>query len=103
MVKKISQQEFQEAKDSSLAIIDFSASWCGPCKMLAPVLEQIADELEGKAKFYNVDVDENPDLAMEYGIRNIPALIILKDGEKIDSQVGFLPKEQLSKWMEPHL
>ncbi|MDO5291582.1 MAG: thioredoxin [bacterium] len=103
MVKKISQQEFQEVKDKNLAVIDFSATWCGPCKMLTPVLDQIAEELEGKASFYNVDVDENPDLAMQYGIRNIPALVILKEGEKVDTQVGFLPKEQLCKWMEPHL
>ena len=64
MVKKISQNEFNEVTASEVAVIDFSATWCGPCKMLAPVLEEVSEEYAGKVNFFNVDVDENPDLAM---------------------------------------
>ena len=80
MVKKISQNEFNEVTASEVAVIDFSATWCGPCKMLAPVLEEVSEEYAGKVNFFNVDVDENPDLAMQYKIMNIPALVVLKKG-----------------------
>lgn len=96
MVKKISQNEFEETK-SGAAVVDFSATWCGPCKMMAPVLEQLSEEFEGKIKFYNVDVDENQELAEQYGITSIPALLIMQDGEKKDMQIGFQPKETLAK------
>ena len=86
MVKKISQNEFNEVTASEVAVIDFSATWCGPCKMLAPVLEEVSEEYAGKVNFFNVDVDENPDLAMQYKIMNIPALVVLKKGEKVDTQ-----------------
>lgn len=99
MVKKISQNEFEQVKASKLAIIDFSANWCGPCKMLAPVLEEVSEEFAGKVDFYNVDVDENPDLAKQYSIMNIPALVVLKDGEKADMLVGFAPKEKLTEYI----
>ena len=95
MVKKISQNEFNEVTASEVAVIDFSATWCGPCKMLAPVLEEVSEEYAGKVNFFNVDVDENPDLAMQYKIMNIPALVVLKKGEKVDTQVGFAPKENI--------
>ncbi len=94
MVKKITGAEFGEA-ESGVAVVDFSATWCGPCKMLAPVLEEISGELEGKINFFNIDVDENQDLAAKYGITSIPALLVLKDGEKQDMQVGFQPKDAL--------
>lgn len=94
MVKKITGAEFSEA-ESGVAVVDFSATWCGPCKMLAPVLEEISGELEGKINFFNIDVDENQDLAAKYGITSIPALLVLKDGEKQDMQVGFQPKDAL--------
>ncbi|MBR1743145.1 MAG: thioredoxin, partial [Lachnospiraceae bacterium] len=67
MVKKISQDEFEQTQ-SGVAVVDFSAVWCGPCKMVAPVLEELSEELDGKINFFNVDVDENQDLAEKYGI-----------------------------------
>ena len=99
MVKKISQNEFNEVTASEVAVIDFSATWCGPCKMLAPVLDEVSEEYAGKVNFFNVDVDENPDLAMQYKIMNIPALVVLKKGEKVDTQVGFAPKENIFAYM----
>ena len=95
MVKKINQDEFKSMDKSGVSVLDFNATWCGPCKMLAPVLEEVSEELSDKANFYSVDTDENPDLAREYGIMNIPAIVVLKDGEKVDMNVGFVPKEAL--------
>lgn len=94
MVKKINEAQFQEEATKGKAVVDFSAQWCGPCKMLAPLLEEISEEVKEVA-FYNVDVDENMTLAMKYGITNIPALLVLKDGEKQELLVGFKPKEEL--------
>ena len=103
MVKKISQNEFSEVTASEVAVIDFSATWCGPCKMLAPVLEEVSEEYAGKINFFNIDVDENPDLAREYKIMNIPALLVLKKGEKADMQIGFAPKENIVEFLEKQL
>ena len=96
MVKVINQAEFDEVKNSELAVVDFSAVWCGPCKMVAPVLEQLSEELTD-VSFYNVDVDKNMDLAQEYKITNIPAILVMKKGQVVNSQVGFAPKEVLAE------
>lgn len=103
MVKKISEKEFAEVKEKELAVIDFSATWCGPCKMLAPVLEEVSEELAGSVAFYNIDVDENPNLAQQYNITSIPALVVLKNGDKKDVQVGFQPKEAIISFIESHI
>ncbi|MCR5792634.1 MAG: thioredoxin [Lachnospiraceae bacterium] len=103
MVKKVNANEFQNEVASGVSVVDFSAEWCGPCKMLAPVLEEISEELDGKMNFLNVDVDANSDLAVSFGISNIPALVVLKDGEKVDMQVGFQPKESLMKFFEQYV
>lgn len=95
MVKKISQNELQAEIANGVSVIDFSATWCGPCKMLAPVLEQISEEFDGKINFLNIDVDDNEEVAVQYGITNIPALVVVKDGEKQEMQVGFQPKDSL--------
>lgn len=103
MVKKITTVEFNSMDKSGVSVLDFNATWCGPCKMLAPVLETVSEELAGKANFYSVDTDENPDLAREYGIMNIPALVVLKDGEKVDMNVGFVPKEVIVEFVSKNL
>ena len=103
MVKRIGASEFKNEIASGVSVVDFSAEWCGPCKMLGPVLEEISGELEGKINFLNVDVDADSDLAVDYGISNIPALIVFKNGEKVDMQVGFQPKENLLKYFEQYL
>lgn len=102
MVKKISQSEFEQTKNG-VAVVDFSATWCGPCKMIAPVLEELSEQMDGKISFYNVDVDENQELAEQYGISSIPALLIMKDGEKKEMQIGFQPKEALAKVLEAYI
>ena len=76
MVKKISQEEFEQVKNDDIAVIDFSAEWCGPCKMLAPVMEEVSEELGDSVSFYNIDVDQNMDIAQQYRIVSIPALLV---------------------------
>ena len=95
MVKKINEAEFSEVKNSKFAVVDFNATWCGPCKMLGPVLEEVSEELGSKVAFFAVDVDDNQSLAIKNKIQSIPAIVIYKDGEPVDRQIGFLPKAQL--------
>lgn len=78
-----------------LVMVDFWAAWCGPCKMVAPVVEELAKEYEGKAKFCKLNTDENPDLASRYKIRGIPTLMFFKNGQTVEQIVGVVPKAQL--------
>ena len=103
MVKKIEKNDMNEALGSSLALVDFSATGCGPCKMLAPVLEEISEEFAGKLDFFNADVDANDELALKYGIQNIPALVMFKNGEIADRIVGFQSKEKLKAFIGAHM
>ena len=104
MVKKINTQEFEnEAMKAPAAVVDFSATWCGPCRMLAPVLEDVSEKLEGKVSFFNVDVDESPELAMRFRVNSVPCLVLLKDGMLADQSVGFRPEAQITAWIEENL
>jgi thioredoxin 1 len=80
-------------------VVDFWAEWCGPCKMIGPSLEEIATELNGKVKVAKLNIDENPELAAQYGVRSIPTLMIFKGGEVADMKVGAAPKTALSHWI----
>ena len=101
MVKKINAEQFeQEAKKSPLALVDFSAAWCGPCRMLAPIVESISEKLAGKVDFYNVDVDEAPELAGAYRVSSIPCLVLLREGQLVGQSVGFRPEAQIAAWIE---
>lgn len=80
-------------------VVDFWAEWCGPCKMIAPALEEIAGEMKGKVKIAKVNIDENPEIAAQYGIRSIPTLMLFKGGEVADTKVGAAPKTALSAWI----
>lgn len=95
MVKKINASQFHEVTESKYAIVDFNATWCGPCRMLGPVFEEVSNELDGVADFFAVDVDENQALAIKNGIQSIPAIVVFKNGEIVNRQVGFIPKAQL--------
>jgi thioredoxin 1 len=81
-------------------VVDFWAEWCGPCRFIAPALEEIATEMGGKVKIAKLNVDENPDIMMRYGVRSIPTLILFKDGEPQAMQVGAVPKQRLSDWIQ---
>jgi len=85
------------------ALVDFWATWCGPCRMVAPVVEELADEYDGKIGFAKLDVDQNPKIASRYGIMSIPTLILFKDGKPVSNMVGFRPKNDLKKNLDAAL
>ncbi|MEI7998444.1 MAG: thioredoxin [Candidatus Omnitrophota bacterium] len=84
-------------------LVDFWAEWCGPCKMIAPILDQVAVELTGKMKVAKINVDESPDLAGQYNVMSIPTLLIFKNGEAVDQIVGAMPKDKLLAKINPYL
>ena len=84
-------------------LVDFWATWCGPCRMVAPVVEELAEEYEGKINFAKVDVDQNPRNASKYGIMSIPSLILFKDGKPISNIVGFRPKAEMKQSLDAAL
>lgn len=84
-------------------LVDFFATWCGPCKMLAPVIEELAADYEGKLHVLKVDTDENQSLAMNYGIMSIPTVILFQGGNEVDRVVGLLPKESFVQMIDAHL
>jgi thioredoxin 1 len=95
--------EAEVLKSDKPVLIDFWAVWCGPCKMIAPTVEEIAKEYDGKLKVCKLDVDSNPQTAMKYGIRSIPTLLIIKDGQVAEQMVGAVPKRQMVDKITLHL
>lgn len=93
MEKIITQQNYQELIDTNLPlVIDFSATWCGPCKRIAPIMAELAEEYDGKVIIGTCDVDDNDELTTKYGIRNVPTVLFIRNGEVIDKHVGAAPK-----------
>ena len=105
MSVKVTDATFQaDVLDSKTpVVVDFWAEWCGPCRMIAPALEEIATELKDKVKIVKLNIDENPTVASNLGIRSIPTLIIFKDGKAAAQKVGAAPKGELSKWISAAL
>jgi len=103
--KPVTDASFQqEVLDSSQPVlVDFWAEWCGPCKMIAPALEEISDELGAKVSVVKLNIDENPDTPVEYGVRGIPTMILFKNGAAAATKVGAAPKSQLQSWLEAQL
>lgn len=96
-------QTFKSEVENGAVLVDFWAPWCGPCKMIAPVLEELDQELGDKLKIVKVNVDENPEVASEYGVMSIPTLFLFKENEVVEKWVGFQPKEALLEQLTPHL
>ena len=91
---------FEEKLEKGVALVDFWASWCGPCMMLAPTIDEIAEDFSGRAGVYKVNVDDEGELAARFGIMSIPTLIVFKDGEVFDKLVGVVPKENIAEIIE---
>ncbi|HDM4115196.1 TPA: thioredoxin [Staphylococcus aureus] len=102
-IVKVTDADFDSKVESGVQLVDFWATWCGPCKMIAPVLEELAADYEGKADILKLDVDENPSTAAKYEVMSIPTLIVFKDGQPVDKVVGFQPKEILAEVLDKHL
>lgn len=103
-INQITPENFDSIVNDSLPVlVDFWAPWCGPCRSLSPIVDEVADELAGKLAVVKCNVDDNQDLAMKYGVMSIPTLIVFKNGEEIDRSVGALPKARLQALLEKHL
>ncbi len=92
--------EAEVLKSSTPVVVDFWAEWCGPCKQLSPVLDEVASDLAGKVKIVKVNIEDAPEAPSKYGVRGVPTLIIFKNGEVVGSRAGGMPKAQLQEWIE---
>ena len=103
-MEQINTEKFDELlKGDKPVVCDFFATWCGPCKMLAPVMEEVGKEFEDKAVFVKVDIDENMELARRYGIMSIPLVAVFKDGEEADKSLGYITKSEMQEFLSKNL
>lgn len=102
MAIELTDANFEEnvLKSDKPALVDFWAVWCGPCRMVGPIVEELSNDYDGKAVIGKVDVDNNPGIAAKYGIRNIPTILFIKNGEVVDKQVGAVPKAALASKLD---
>jgi thioredoxin 1 len=101
---EITDSNYEQILNSGKPVmVDFWAEWCGPCRIIGPVVEEMANDYDGKVVVGKVDVDNNPSITARYGVRSIPTLLIFKDGQIVDKQIGAVPKSILSKKLEAHL
>ena len=102
-MRQINSEEFNEVLKDKVVLVDFSASWCGPCKMLAPVLESVSETMKDKVTIVKVDVDESMDLASQFGIMAVPTMVLFKDGKQVDAFSGYMPEATLISNIERNL
>ncbi len=104
MAFQFTDNNFQEAAlAGGVSVVDFWAEWCGPCRLIGPIIDDLSKEYEGKATIGKVNVDENPEISTKYGIRSIPTILIIKNGEVVDKQVGVTTKANLEAKIAAHL
>lgn len=101
-IADVTDQNFVQETSEGLVLVDFWAPWCGPCKMIAPVLEELDSEIGDKVKIVKLNVDDNQETAGKFGIMSIPTLLLMKDGNVVDQVVGFQPKEALEEMINKH-
>ena len=105
MAKIINTSQFRRSveENQGVVVVDFFATWCGPCKMLAPVFEQAGEEMKNDATFLKVDIDQSLELAQQFRISTVPTMMIFKDGKPVETLVGFMPKERIVQKVKSHL
>ncbi|MGL5348439.1 MAG: thioredoxin [Peptostreptococcaceae bacterium] len=105
MARVINTSQFRGNVESSkgVVVVDFFATWCGPCKMLAPVFEALGEEMKNEASFLKVDIDQSLEIAQKFNISTVPTMMIFKDGKPVESLVGFMPKEKIKAKIKSHL
>ncbi len=105
MALEITDGNFEETVKNSdkVALVDFWAEWCGPCRMIGPLVEELSQEYDGKAVIGKVNVDDNPGVSQQFGVRNIPTILFFKNGEVVDKQVGAVPKAALEEKLKAHM
>lgn len=102
-MKIVNTQEFNELMNEKAVLVDFFATWCGPCKMLSPVLEGVAEKMKDKVTIVKVDVDRSPDLAAKFGVMSVPTMIVFKNGRQVDAFSGYMPEANLMANIERNL
>lgn len=102
-MKIVNTQEFNELMNEKAVLVDFFATWCGPCKMLSPVLEGVAERMKDKVTIVKVDVDRSPDLAAKFGVMSVPTMIMFKNGRQVDAFSGYMPEANLMANIERNL
>lgn len=104
-LEHINRDSFQSQvlESITLVLVDFTAVWCGPCKMLEPILKELADQWADKVRILKVDVDQNPELAMQYNVMSVPTLMLFQDGKVLERLTGYQPKDRLMKVLQPYL
>ncbi|MDI2882339.1 thioredoxin [Clostridioides difficile] len=103
MSQIIDTNNFDKEIENGVVVVDFFATWCGPCKMLAPVFEELGNEMNENAKFIKVDIDQSMEIARKFMVSTVPTMMIFKDGKQVDTMVGFMPKESIKSKVETHI
>ena len=103
MMKVVNSNEFKSEIEKDMVLVDFFAEWCGPCKMISPILDELQAEFEDKINIIKVNVDNSMDIAEQYNISNIPPLVLLKKGQEVQRLIGFSPKQVIKENIEKHL
>lgn len=102
MIKEITDNDYESevVNSNEMILVDFWADWCGPCKMLTPILEQLSEDMEGNIKIVKMNIDKNPQFPSALGIRSIPTMMLFKNGKQLGTKVGVLPKNSIKEWIE---
>ncbi|MDK2584319.1 thioredoxin [Romboutsia sedimentorum] len=103
MTQIIDTNNFESELENGVVAVDFFATWCGPCKMLAPIFDELETEMKDSAKFFKVEIDQNMDLARKFMVSTVPTIMIFKDGKPVETMVGFMPKETIKTKVEAHI
>lgn len=103
MAEILNNGNFESEVQNGVVVVDFFATWCGPCKMLAPVFEELGNEMNESAKFVKVDIDQSMEIARKFMVSTVPTMMIFKDGKQVDTMVGFMPKDVIKAKVEAHI